>query len=101
MRTIASKGRKFRFGLGIISQRLSKIDPDLLSQCEAHTSMKIRNPDDQDAIKKSVEAAGEDVTRELPGLMPGQAIVSGNAMNMPALIRVNGDSQNTVLRVVR
>ncbi len=88
MRTIASEGRKFGFGLGIISQRPSKIDPDVLSQCGTQISMKIRNPNDQDAIKKSVEAASEDVTRELPGLTPGQAIVSGDAMNTPALIQV-------------
>jgi DNA helicase HerA-like ATPase len=88
MRTITSEGRKFGFGLGIISQRPSKIDPDVLSQCGTQISMKIRNPNDQDAIKTSVEAAGEDVLRELPGLTPGQAIISGDAMNTPALIQV-------------
>ena len=88
MRTITSEGRKFGFGLGIISQRPSKIDQDVLSQCGTQISMKIRNPNDQDAIKTSVEAAGEDVLRELPGLTPGQAIVSGDAMNTPALIQV-------------
>jgi hypothetical protein len=88
MRTITSEGRKFGFGLGIISQRPSKIDPDVLSQCGTQISMKIRNPNDQEAIKTSVEAAGEDVLRELPGLTPGQAIVSGDAMNTPALIQV-------------
>ena len=88
MRTITSEGRKFGFGLGIISQRPSKIDQDVLSQCGTQISMKIRNPSDQDAIETSVEAAGEDVLRELPGLTPGQAIVSGDAMNTPALIQV-------------
>lgn len=86
MRTITSEGRKFGFGLGIISQRPSKIDQDVLSQCGTQISMQIQNPNDQDAIKKSVEAAGEDVLRELPGLTPGQAVVSGDAMNTPALI---------------
>lgn len=88
MRTITSEGRKFGFGLGIISQRPSKIDQDVLSQCGTQISMKIRNPNDQDAIKRSVEAAGEDVLRELPGLTPGQAVVSGDAMNTPALIQI-------------
>jgi hypothetical protein len=88
MRTITSEGRKFGFGLGIISQRPSKIDQDVLSQCGTQISMQIQNPNDQDAIKKSVEAAGEDVLRELPGLTPGQAVVSGDAMNTPALIQV-------------
>lgn len=88
MRTITSEGRKFGFGLGIISQRPSKIDQDVLSQCGTQISMQIKNPNDQDAIKNSVEAAGEDVLRELPGLTPGQAVVSGDAMNTPALIQV-------------
>ncbi|RRJ28723.1 ATP-binding protein [Halocatena pleomorpha] len=90
MRTITSEGRKFGFGLGIISQRPSKIDQDVLSQCGTQISMQIQNPNDQDAIKKSIEAAGEDVLRELPGLTPGQAVVSGDAMNTPALIQVRG-----------
>lgn len=88
MRTITSEGRKFGFGLGIISQRPSKIDQDVLSQCGTQISMQIQNPTDQDAVKTSVEAAGEDVLRELPGLTPGQAVVSGDAMNTPALIQV-------------
>ncbi|MFC7095724.1 ATP-binding protein [Halobaculum marinum] len=88
MRTITSEGRKFGFGLGIISQRPSKIDQDVLSQCGTQVTMKIQNPTDQKAIESSVEAAGEDVLRELPGLTPGQAVVSGDAMNTPALIHV-------------
>lgn len=88
MRTITSEGRKFGFGIGIISQRPSKVDQDTLSQCGTQISMQIQNPTDQEAIKKSIEAAGEDVLRELPGLTPGQAVVSGDAMNTPVLIRV-------------
>lgn len=88
LRTITSEGRKFGFGIGIISQRPSKIDQDVLSQCGTQITMKIRNPTDQEAIKKSVEAAGEDVLRELPGLTPGQAVLSGDAMNTPALVQI-------------
>ena len=47
-----------------------KIDQDVLSQCGTQVSMQIQNPTDQDAIKRSVETAGEDVLRELPGLRP-------------------------------
>ena len=39
MRTITSEGGKFGFGLGIISQRPSKIDQDVLSQCGTQISM--------------------------------------------------------------
>ena len=90
MRTITSEGRKFGFGIGIISQRPSKIDQDTLSQCGTQVTMKIQNPTDQKAIEQSVEAAGEDVLNELPGLTPGQAVLSGDAMNTPVLVRIRG-----------
>jgi DNA helicase HerA-like ATPase len=88
LRTILSEGRKFGFGVGIISQRPSKLDADVLSQCGTQIIMQIQNPNDQQAIKQSVESAGEDVLDELPGLTPGQAVIAGDAMNTPVLTRI-------------
>ena len=88
LRRILSEGRKFGFGVGIISQRPSKIDPDVLSQCGTQIIMQIQNPNDQQAIRTSVESAGENVLDELPGLTPGQAVVAGDAMNTPVLMNV-------------
>lgn len=50
--------------------------------------MQIQNPNDQQAIRQSVESAGEDVLDELPGLTPGQAVISGDSMNTPVLARI-------------
>jgi len=47
LRRILSEGRKFGFGVGIIGQRPSKIDPDVLSQCGTQIIMQIQNPNDQ------------------------------------------------------
>ncbi|GAA0449403.1 ATP-binding protein [Halococcus dombrowskii] len=88
LRTILSEGRKFGFGVGIISQRPSKLDADVLSQCGTQIIMQIQNPNDQQAIRQSVESAGEDVLDELPGLTPGQAVIAGDAMNTPVLTRI-------------
>ncbi len=88
LRRILSEGRKFGFGVGIISQRPSKLDPDVLSQCGTQIIMQIQNPNDQQAIRTSVESAGEDVLDELPGLTPGQAVLAGDAMNTPVLLNV-------------
>jgi len=88
MRTILSEGRKFGFGIGVISQRPSKIDDDVLSQCGTQIIMQIQNPTDQQAIRQSVESAGESVLGELPGLTPGQAVIAGDAMNTPVLVNV-------------
>lgn len=88
LRTILSEGRKFGFGVGIISQRPSKLDSDVLSQFGTQIIMQIKNPNDQQAIQQSVESAGEAVLAELPGLTPGQAIIAGDAMNTPVLARI-------------
>ncbi|MFB6217438.1 MAG: ATP-binding protein [Candidatus Aenigmatarchaeota archaeon] len=86
--TILSEGRKFGIGIGIISQRPSKIDDDVLSQCKTQVIMQIQNPVDQDAVRKGVEKVGEDLLSELPGLTPGQAIVAGDSVNTPFLARI-------------
>lgn len=86
--TILSEGRKFGVGIGIISQRPSKIDDDVLSQCKTQVIMQIQNPLDQDAVKKGVEAVGEDLLDELSGLTPGQAIIAGDSVNTPFLARI-------------
>lgn len=88
LRTILSEGRKFGFGVGIISQRPSKLDADVLSQCGTQIIMQIQNPNDQQAIRQSVESAGDDVLDELPGLTPGQAVIAGDSMNTPVLARI-------------
>jgi DNA helicase HerA-like ATPase len=81
--TILSEGRKFGIGVGIISQRPSKIDDDVLSQCKSQVIMEIQNPNDQDAVKRGVEDVGEDLLSELPGLTPGQAVIAGDTVNTP------------------
>lgn len=88
LRTILSEGRKFGFGVGVISQRPSKIDDDVLSQCKTQMIMQIQNPNDQDAIRRAVERVGEDLLDELAGLTPGQAVVAGDSVNTPLLCRV-------------
>ena len=85
---ILSEGRKFGIGIGIISQRPSKIDDDVLSQCKSQIIMQIQNPNDQDAIRRGVEDVGEDLLSELPGLTPGQAIIAGDSVNTPFMTRV-------------
>jgi DNA helicase HerA-like ATPase len=83
IQSIMGEGRKFGFGLGVLSQRPSKVDPDVLSQCGTQVVMQMMNPTDQKAIVQSIEGAGEDVLVELPGLSPGEAVIAGDSMNTP------------------
>jgi len=88
LKTILSEGRKFGIGIGIISQRPSKIDDDILSQCKTQVIMQIQNPLDQDAVRRAVEDVGKDLLSELPGLTPGQAIIAGDSVNTPFMCRI-------------
>jgi len=88
IRQVNSEGRKFGIGTGLISQRPSKLDQTALSQCGTQITMQIKNPNDQQAIRDSVESAGEAVLDELPGLTKGQAVISGDAVNTPVLTKI-------------
>ena len=88
LRTILAEGRKFGVGVCLISQRPSKIDSDILSQCMTQIIMRIVNPADQENIRNSIESIGRDMIEELPGLTKGQALVAGVSINTPVLIRV-------------
>lgn len=88
IRQVNSEGRKFGIGTGLISQRPSKLDQTVLSQCGTQITMQIKNPNDQQAIRDSVEGAGAAVLDELPGLTKGQAVISGDAVNTPVLTKI-------------
>ena len=53
IKRIAAEGRKFGVGFSIVSQRPSKLDSDVTSQCNTIIAMRIKNPDDQRFIQKT------------------------------------------------
>ncbi len=88
LKTILSEGRKFGIGVCLVSQRPSKLDADSLSQCMTQITMRIINPTDQTQIAQSIESASRELISELPSLAKGQAIISGVAINTPALVKI-------------
>jgi len=88
VRKIAAEGRKFGIGLGIISQRPSKLDSDVTSQCNTIATMRIKNPDDQAFIRQTSEMLSEHDIEELPALSTGEALVTGEAIRAPLLVKV-------------
>jgi len=88
VRKIAAEGRKFGIGLGIISQRPSKLDEDVTSQCNTLITMRIKNPDDQRFIRQASENLSEQDINELPALSTGEALVTGEAIQAPLLVKV-------------
>lgn len=85
---IAQEGRKFGVGLILISQRPSRLDETTLSQCNSYIIMRLVNPADQNFVRKVVETLGEDDAKMLPNLDVGEALLSGQLINFPVLVRM-------------
>jgi len=87
-RQIAQEGRKFGVGLILISQRPSRLDETTLSQCNSYIIMRMVNPADQNYVRRVVETLAEDEARLLPDLDVGEAILSGQLINFPVLVKM-------------
>lgn len=85
---IAQEGRKFGVGLILISQRPSRLDETTLSQCNSFIIMRMVNPADQNFVRRVIESLGEDEAKNLPNLDVGEALLSGQMINFPVLVKI-------------
>jgi len=88
LRKIASEGRKFGLGVGVISQRPARIDKNVLSQCNTQFILRVTNPNDLNAISKSFEGITSEVESMIKSLPPGVAFVLGNEYPVMTDIRL-------------
>lgn len=88
IKKIAAEGRKFGVGFSIISQRPSKLDPDVTSQCNTIITMRLKNPDDQRFIAKTSDMFSKSDIEELPSLSTGEALICGRSIPAPLLVKV-------------
>jgi DNA helicase HerA-like ATPase len=88
IKKIAAEGRKFGVGFCIVSQRPSKLDADVTSQCNTIITMRLKNPDDQRFITKTSDMLAQSDIEELPSLSTGEALVTGRSIVAPLLIKV-------------
>lgn len=77
LRKIASEGRKFGLGLGVISQRPANVAKNILSQCNTQLIMRVTNPNDLSAISRSFEGVTNQVEKSITSLPPGTGLVLG------------------------
>ncbi|WP_069806739.1 ATP-binding protein [Vulcanisaeta thermophila] len=85
---IAREGRKFGIGLCVISQRPSKVHPDVLSQCMTQIFKRIINPVDLKYVKNVVEFISTEDLYEVRVLNEDDALVTGLAVPMPLPVKV-------------
>jgi hypothetical protein len=105
IKKIAGEGRKFGVGFAIVSQRPSKLDADVTSQCNTLITMRLKNPDDQRFIAKASDMVSKADLDELPNLSTGEALVCGRSIPAPLLVKIgikaliHGGESPDVLRV--
>jgi len=85
---VASEGRKFGVYLIIVSQRPSRVDPDVISQCQSQVIMRIVNPKDQEAVRESSELLAQEFLENLPGLDVGEAVILGPLTKLPVVVKI-------------
>ncbi len=82
-RRIVKEGRKYGLGAMIVSQRPSEIDPTILSQCGSMFAMRLSNTNDRSHVTGAVSDNLEGLFDMLPSLRTGEAIVVGEAVQLP------------------
>lgn len=86
---IAKEGRKYGISLMIVSQRPSEISDTIFSQCNNFVVMRLTNPSDQTYVTRLLPDTISNVTDNLPALESREAILIGEAVNVPAVIMVD------------
>ena len=93
MRRVITEGRKFGTGLILISQRPSRLDETIISQCNSFLILRLVNPRDQNFVRSIMENLTESDARMIPGFGPGQGIVSGQVVRFPLPVRIKMDEE--------
>lgn len=82
-RRIAKEGRKYGVGLMLVSQRPSEIDTTILSQCGTLMALRLTNEADKAQVTSCASDNLKGLFSMLPTLRTGEALVVGEAVNLP------------------
>lgn len=83
VRRIAKEGRKYGIGIMLVSQRPAEIDPTILSQCGTLFALRLSNSADRTQIRNAASDNLEGLFSMLPVLRTGEAVIVGEAVNLP------------------
>ncbi len=86
---IAREGRKYGISLIVSSQRPSELSKTVLSQCNSFVIHRLQNPDDQKYVRGLVSSANADLLDQLPIIPQQHAIITGDCVRTPVLVRID------------
>ena len=85
---IAREGRKYGLSLVVASQRPSELSKTVLSQCGSFIVHRLQNPEDLKYFKEIVPGIYGPLLEQLPSLAPQTALVLGECVRAPALVKI-------------
>ncbi len=85
---VAREGRKFGLGLVVASQRPSELSKTVLSQCSSFVVHRLQNPEDLRYFREIVPGSYAPLLEQLPALAPRTALVLGECVRAPVLVRI-------------
>lgn len=85
---IAKEGRKYGLSLMVVSQRPSEVSDTIFAQCNNFIALRLTNSNDQNYVRRLFPDNSNAITDILPNLAPGQCIVVGDAVLLPAVVQM-------------
>ena len=86
---IAKEGRKYGLNLMVVSQRPSEVSDTIFSQCNNFVVLKLTNINDQSCIKNLLPDNSAVLVDVLPTLASGECLVVGDAIPLPAVVKMD------------
>ncbi len=85
---IAKEGRKYGLSLMVVSQRPSEVSETIFAQCNNFIALRLTNNADQNYVKRLFPDNSNGITDILPNLAPGECVVVGDAVLLPAVVQM-------------
>lgn len=88
---IIKEGRKFGFFLTLASQRPADISPTIISQLHNFVIHRLVNQNDLHILESTMSTLDNFSFKQLPNLGQGEAIITGTAIQLPTLVKIDKD----------
>ncbi|MFL2051275.1 ATP-binding protein [Leuconostoc mesenteroides] len=92
---IIKEGRKFGFYLTLSSQRPADISPTVMSQIHNYIIHRLVNEKDLRMLENTMPTLDKSSYQIIPSLGKGEAIITGNAMQVPVFVRIPKEGKNS------
>ena len=85
---VAKEGRKYGLSLMVVSQRPSEVSETIFAQCNNFLALRLTNNADQSYVKRLFPDNSSGITDILPNLAPGECVIVGDAVLLPAVVQM-------------